>query len=98
MPMMLIDLLGSEQLLEGQVSRKLLEIRPGVYVGSLSKRQMELLWNAVLASKPQAALLVYAAKTETGISMKSFGSHRYQLFDCDGLQLVSFQKGGEKSW
>jgi CRISPR-associated protein Cas2 len=92
--MLLIDLLGAEKLLEGQVSRKLLEIRPGVYVGSLSKRQMELLWDAVLASEPQAALLVYAANTATGISMKSVGSHRYRLIDCDGLQLVAFEKRG----
>lgn len=31
MPMLLIDLLGASSRLEGQISRKLLEIRPGVY-------------------------------------------------------------------
>jgi CRISPR-associated protein Cas2 len=92
MPMLLIDLVEPKALLEGQISRKLLEIRSGVYVGSLSKRQMQTLWDAVLSSKPRAALLVYAAKTETGISMKSIGKHRYSLIDSDGLQLVSFQK------
>lgn len=92
MPMLLIDLLFPEKRLEGQISRKLLEIRPGVYVGSLSKKQMELLWNAVLLSPPKAALLVYAAKTETGISMKSVGEHRYQLVNSDGIQLVCFVK------
>jgi CRISPR-associated protein Cas2 len=90
--MLLIDLLDANHILEGQVSRKLLEIRPGVYVGSLSKRQMEVIWDAVVSSNPKAALLVYAAKTETGISMKSIGKHRYRIVDCDGLQLVSFRK------
>lgn len=92
MPMMLIDLSYPEKLLEGQISRKLLEIRPGVYVGSLSKKQMALLWDAVIQSSPKAALLVYAAKTETGISMKSIGEHRYKIVDNDGIQLVSFVK------
>ena len=97
MPMMLIDLLDAPALLEGQISRKLLEVRPGVYVGSLSKRQMETLWEAVVEAQPRAALLVYAGKTETGISMKSFGSHRYRIIDSDGVQLVAV-KNGQKSW
>ena len=92
MPMLLIDLLFPEKLLEGQISRKLLEIRPGVYVGNLSKKQLTLLWDAVVKSSPKAALLVYAAKTETGISMKSVGEHRYQIINSDGIQLVSFVK------
>ena len=92
MPMILIDLLDAQPVLEGQISRKLLEIRAGVYVGSLSKRQMEVLWSAVSESKPRAALLVYAAKTETGVSMKSIGEHRYRIIESDGLQLVAFLK------
>ena len=88
MPMVVIDLLGANPILEGQVSRKLLEVRPGVYTGSLPKRQIELLWNAVAESKPQAALLVYPAKTETGITIKTVGSHRYEIVESDGLQLV----------
>lgn len=90
--MVLIDLLDASAILEGQISRKLLEIRAGVYVGSLSKRQVETLWTAVVDSSPKAALLVYAAKNEVGVTMKSFGNHRYKLVDSDGLQLVSFEK------
>ena len=97
MPMMLIDLLDAKAVLEGQISRKLLEIRAGVYVGSLSKRQMESLWTAVIESKPRAALLVYAAKNEIGITMKAIGEHRYKVIDCDGLHLVSFTKEGRNS-
>ena len=97
MPMLLIDLLGASSRLEGQISRKLLEIRPGVYVGSLSKRQLEVLWGAVIESTPKAALIVYAAKTETGVSMKSVGHHRYQILESDGLQLISTKKIGRFS-
>ena len=97
MPMLVIDLLLPEKRLEGQISRKLLEIRPGMYVGSLSKRQLDVLWSAVVVSSPKAALLVYAAKTETGISMKSVGNHRYRITENDGLQLVSFVKSDVKS-
>jgi CRISPR-associated protein Cas2 len=92
MPMVLIDLLDAPAVLEGQISRKLLEIRAGVYVGSLSKRQMETVWAAVIDAKPRAALLVYAAKNEIGIAMKSIGEHRYRVVDSDGLPLVSYRK------
>jgi CRISPR-associated protein Cas2 len=92
MPMIVIDLLGASNLIEGQVSRKLIEVRPGVYAGSLSKRQTEILWDAVIKSKPKAALIIYSAKTEIGISMKSFGDHRYQIVDQEGVQLVAYQK------
>lgn len=91
MPMVVIDLLGADPNLEGQVSRKLLEVRPGVYTGSLPKRQIELLWNAVIESAPTAALLVYPAKTETGIAIKTVGSHRYEIVENDGLQMVRFK-------
>lgn len=92
MPMLMIDLLDATRVLEGQISRKLLEVRPGVYVGSLSRRQMETLWNAVVESCPRAALLVYAARNESGVTMKTLGNHRYKIVDCDGLQLISFQQ------
>lgn len=98
MPMLLIDLLDAPAVLEGQISRKLLEVRPGVYVGSLSKRHLEVLWQATIEAAPRAALLVYAAKTETGISMRSIGTHRYSIEDSDGLQLVSIKSvGSERS-
>ncbi len=92
MPMVIIDLLGTTTLIEGQISRKLLEIRPGVYAGSISKRQIEIVWDAVIKSNPKAALIVYAAKTETGIAMKSYGDHRYEIIDQEGIQLVAYKK------
>lgn len=91
MPMLMIDLLSPEALLEGQISRKLLEVRAGLFVGSLSKRQMETLWEAVVKSKPKAALLVYAAKTEIGVSIKAIGDSKYHIVDSDGLQLVGYK-------
>lgn len=98
--MILIDLLDAPETLEGQISRKLLQVRPGVYVGALSKRSIEIVWAAIEAATPRAAMLVYQAKTETGISIKTFGQHRYQVIDCDGLQLIAYQelkgRGGRK--
>jgi CRISPR-associated protein Cas2 len=91
MPMLMIDLLSSDTLLEGQINRKLLEVRAGLFVGSLSKKQMEILWEAVVKSKPKAALLVYAAKTEIGVSMKATGDSKYQVVNSDGLQLVRYK-------
>ena len=92
MPMVLIDLLDAPETLEGKISRRLLEIRPGVYIGTLSKRSVEVVWKAVEDASPRAALLVYQARNEIGIAMRTFGEHRYQVADSDGLQLVAFSK------
>ncbi len=88
--MVLIDLLGAPERLEGQISRKLLQVRPGVYVGSLSKRSIEIVWATIESSNPRAAMLVYQAKTEIGIAIKTIGQHRYRVIDCDGLPLIEY--------
>ena len=91
MPMVMIDLLGASAGIEGQVARRLVEVRPGLYVGSLSRRTLELLWDAVVASHPKAAVLVYPAKTEMGCAFKSVGECRYEIVSNFGLPLVRFK-------
>ncbi len=36
-------------------------------------------------------MLVYQAKTEIGISIKTIGQHRYHVIDCDGLPLIEYR-------
>lgn len=97
MPMVLIDLLDANPVLEGQLSRRLLVVRPGLYVGGLSVRQIEVIWEEVVRTKPRAALLVYAARNEVGISIRSIGDHRYTVVESDGLQLVATRQR-KSSW
>ena len=90
--MVVIDLEGASPKLCGQLSRRMLEVRPGVFVGALSKRSFMEIWNAVEKSGPKAAMTVYPAKTELGIGFKTTGQHRYHVVDNDGLPLIAIRK------
>ncbi|WP_308198676.1 type I-E CRISPR-associated endoribonuclease Cas2e [Hoyosella sp. YIM 151337] len=74
--------------LRGQVTRWLLEISPGVFVGVLSRRVRELLWERVCELvKDGRAIMVYPAKNEQKLD---FMIHRYdwEPIDLDGVNLV----------
>lgn len=92
MPMILIDLEKASTKIHGLLSRRLLEVRPGVFVGAVSTRQADQLWLLVTESAPGAGLLVLAANTELGLRFKTCGEHRYQIENHDGLELVSLKK------
>jgi CRISPR-associated endoribonuclease Cas2 subtype I-E len=89
MPMVVIDLSKPSAKLAGLLARRLIEVRSNLFVGMLSKRAIEVLWELVQTSRPQAALLVFPAKNENGIAMRSIGQHRFQIEANYGLQLIS---------
>jgi CRISPR-associated protein Cas2 len=88
MPLVVIDIDGAPAELCGVLSRRLLEVRAGVYAGNLSKRAVEQAWALVLDAKPKAALLLYPGVNELGMSMQSFGTHRYRVVDNYGVPLI----------
>lgn len=74
--------------LRGDLTRWLLEISPGVFVGHLSARVRDRLWERVLGMvKDGRAIMVYSARNEQHLA---FRVHRaaWQPEDCDGLNLV----------
>ena len=87
--MIVIDLEGASRQIEGVLARRLLEVRPGVFVGNLSKRAADVMWEAIEKSSPKSALLVCPSKTENGMTIKAFGELRYVVVENYGLQLVS---------
>jgi len=91
-PMVVIDLECAPPKLYGQLSRRMLEVRPGVFVAALSRRSFLEIWQAVEISGAKSALAVYQAKTELGIDFKTIGQHRYQIVDNFGLPLISTRK------
>lgn len=81
--------------LRGFITRWLLEISAGVFVGVVSARVRDLLWDRVLElAKDGRAILVYRARTEQRLEFKV---HRYdwQPVDFDGVQLVRRPHTGE---
>jgi CRISPR-associated protein Cas2 len=75
--------------LRGQLTRWFLEVRAGVFVGTVTTRVREKLWELTKArSRNAGALLIYRARTEQGFSFESHGDTSRSIFDNEGLLLV----------
>lgn len=89
MPLIVLDVCVAPQALLGVLSRRLIEVRAGLFVGSVSKRAVETLWTLVSESSAQSALLMYPARNELGVGFRSCGESRHKIIDSDGLPLVA---------
>ncbi len=76
----------------GALSRWLVEVAPGLYVGTVSARVRDLLWDAVKEVVGDgAAVLAYPDRNEQGFSLRTAGVRRRVPTDFDGLTLVTMQ-------
>ena len=74
--------------LRGHVTRWLMEISPGVFVGALSARVRERLWDIVTDNmKTGRAVMVYRARNEQGLEFLTWGDP-WKPVDFDGLTLM----------
>lgn len=74
--------------LRGDLTRWLLEISPGVFVGHLDARVREKLWERIVElSKNGRAIMVYSARNEQHLALRVHGAD-WSPTDCDGLELV----------
>ena len=75
--------------LRGALSRWTAEVVPGIFVGSVSARVRDQLWNAVTEVVADgAAVLVHPAPTEQGYAIRTAGTRRRVPVDFDGLTLM----------
>ena len=78
--------------LRGELSKWMVEVSAGVYVGKLSAAVRERLWARVRHySRTGTATLVQTTNTEQGYVMETIGDPSYRVRDFDGLQLVTRQ-------
>lgn len=74
--------------LRGDLTRWLLEITPGVFVGHVSARVRDRLWDRVVElAKDGRAIMVYSARNEQHLAFRVRGAD-WQPVDCEGLELV----------
>jgi len=87
--------------LRGRLGVWLTEVRAGVYVGNLSRRVREMIWNQVETGIEDGnAVMVWSTNTESGFDFLTVGKNRRIPVELDGLKLVSFlpePEEGEKS-
>ena len=76
--------------LRGELTRWLLEVHAGVFVGRVSAMVREKLWTlACNRLREGAGLMVYSTDNEQGFSMRSCGTTSRTIRDFEGLLLVS---------
>ncbi|SDP57860.1 type I-E CRISPR-associated endoribonuclease Cas2e [Desulforhopalus singaporensis] len=77
--------------LRGRLAVWLLEIRAGVYVGKVSRRIREMIWNQVVHGIEDGnAVVAWSTNSESGFDFETVGNNRRIPSELDGLKLVSF--------
>ena len=74
--------------LRGHLTRWLLEISPGVFVGKISARVRDLMWSRVLELvKNGRAIMVYSTNSEQGLAFEVH-EHNWTPVDYEGVNLM----------
>lgn len=88
--MMLIVLERVPVGLRGELTRWLLELHAGVFVGRVSAMVREKLWELTCSRiKEGAGFLVYNSDTEQGFTIRTYGITNRRVKDFEGLLLVT---------
>ncbi len=89
--MLVIVLENVPPALRGRLAVWLLEIRAGVYVGNLSTKVREMIWNQVNEGIGEGnAVMVWKTNTEAGFDFETIGKNRRIPKEMDGVKLISF--------
>ena len=74
--------------LRGHLTRWLLEVSPGVFVGHLTARIRDMLWARVVdMCKDGRAIMVFSARNEQRLEFKVH-NHDWKVVDVEGLKLM----------
>jgi len=77
--------------LRGRLAIWLLEVRAGVYVGNVSRRIREMIWQQITKLAEEGnVVMAWSTNTESGFDFQTYGENRRMPVEYDGLRLVSF--------
>ena len=77
--------------LRGRLAIWLLEVRAGVYVGKVSKRVREMIWEQLEKGLGDGnAVMAWSTDTESGFDFTTLGANRRIPVEMVGIKLVSF--------
>lgn len=87
--MVVIVIDNAPEKLRGELTRWLLETKPGVFVGKISASVREKLWEKVCEDyKRTGALLLYSSDSEQGFRIEMCGDPKRSVIDIEGIQLI----------
>ena len=90
--MLVIVMDNASEKLRGELTRWLLEVKAGVFIGKTSALVREKLWEKVQKDRTiTGALIAYSADTEQGFCLDLYGDPKRTVVDLDGLQLIRTQ-------
>ena len=77
--------------LRGRLGVYMLEVRSGVYVGNLSRRVREMLWDTIIQECEEGnVVMLWSTNTDAGFDFMTHGWNRRIPEEIDGFKLVSF--------
>lgn len=83
--------------LRGRLAIWLLEVRAGVYVGDVSRRVREMIWQQCEGLVDEGNIVMaWQTNNESGFEFQTLGENRRMPVDDDGLRLVEFLPVEEK--
>lgn len=77
--------------LRGRLALWLLEVRAGVYIGDVSRRTREMIWQQLSEGCEDGnVVMAWVSRHESGYEFQTLGSNRRVPVEFDGLRLVAF--------
>jgi CRISPR-associated protein Cas2 len=78
--------------LRGRLAIWLLEVRAGVYIGDVSRRTREMIWEQLVHGfEAGNVVMAWASNHESGYEFQTLGPSRRLPVEMDGLMLVAFR-------
>lgn len=77
--------------LRGRLCVWLLEVRAGVYIGDVSRRTREIIWEQATSWLEDGNIVMaWATNSECGYDFQTAGHNRREPVELNGLRLVAF--------
>jgi len=78
--------------LRGRLAIWLLEVRAGVYIGDVSRRTREMIWEQLNEGYEEGnVVMAWESSHESGYEFQTLGANRREPVEYDGLRLVGFR-------
>ena len=75
--------------LRGELSRWLIEPKPGVFIGDVSALVRDKLWEKCCrAKRTGGGIQAWSTNTEQGYAIRTFGRTKREVVELDGVQLM----------
>ena len=79
--------------LRGELTKWLLEVKPGVFVGKVSAMVRERLWDKIYQAESfTGAVMLYSMNTEQGFAMEMCGDSKRKVIEINGLQFIGMRR------